>query len=255
MKGIYRILNIVTNKSYVGQSKDIQKRIKRHKNLLRSKKHENKHLQSSWELYNEEDFIFEVLEICDDEDLFEREIYFISNLSSFESGFNKTSGGDGIQKYKHTEEAKRKISEQSKKFKMSQEHKEKLLASITGRKKSDEEIEKIRNKARGRKISESHKQKLIDSTKGKPLSEDHRRKISEACKGRTISESQRLDISKALINNKNAQKLSQDQKIKIIDMFLQNKSLKINQLAQKYNVSPSTIYALRNESLKIKKES
>ena len=249
MTGIYQIINIITSEIYVGKAINIQSRINRHKTLLKKNKHWNLHLQASWNKYGELNFEFNVINHCSELELDNFEKYYIAKLDSQRNGFNQTSGGDGLKNYKHNDITKKKISEASKKFKLSENHKQKLIAANTGRKKSKEELEKLSKAAKGRKISEWHKQQLINSTKGKPFSQDHKRKISEACKGRTIYVQQRADISKTLKGNKNAQKLSKDQKNKIKQIFLDQPKININDIVIEYNVSPSTIYGLRKEAL------
>jgi len=67
--GIYKIVNKVNGKYYVGSSLDIygepnpwNGRIYKHKSHLRSKRHYNKHLQSAWDKYGQDAFDFIVVE-------------------------------------------------------------------------------------------------------------------------------------------------------------------------------------------------
>lgn len=71
---------------------------------------------------------------------------------------NKTEGGDGVSGHRHTEEARRKMSESRKGRKMSPEAIEKMSRSRRGRK-----VPAIGDAMRGRKLSDSHKQKIRDS--------------------------------------------------------------------------------------------
>ena len=50
---------------YVGQSINIERRWKIHKYKLNYLKHPNKYLQSEWDKYGKENFIFEIIEECD----------------------------------------------------------------------------------------------------------------------------------------------------------------------------------------------
>jgi len=72
MIGIYKITNPF-NQSYIGQSVDIEKRFRSHKKGLNS----NFHLQLSFRKHGIENHTFEVLEICDKEELFTKEKHFI----------------------------------------------------------------------------------------------------------------------------------------------------------------------------------
>ena len=61
-RGIYRILNKVNGKFYIGSSVNIVKRWWEHKKSLRLGIHVNAHLQRSWNEYGEESFVFEFYE-------------------------------------------------------------------------------------------------------------------------------------------------------------------------------------------------
>lgn len=49
--------------------------------------------------YGVDNFIFEVLEECKQEELNEKEQYWIKYFDTFENGYNLTLGGDGTLKY------------------------------------------------------------------------------------------------------------------------------------------------------------
>lgn len=59
--GIYKILNKVNNKVYIGSSYNIHKRFYDHLRNLRANKHINKHLQSSYNKYGESAFEFTII--------------------------------------------------------------------------------------------------------------------------------------------------------------------------------------------------
>ena len=52
-RGIYKIINVVNNKFYVGSAVDLKRRKTRHFSELRTGKHNNRYLQSSWDKYGE----------------------------------------------------------------------------------------------------------------------------------------------------------------------------------------------------------
>lgn len=93
-KYIYKIINIINNKCYIGQSKDYEKRWKEHKYLLNNNKHDNKHLQNAWNKYGEKNFKIEVIEYVKNYN--EREIYWISfyNSTNEQYGYNIMTGGE-----------------------------------------------------------------------------------------------------------------------------------------------------------------
>lgn len=255
MTGIYKITNLANKKLYIGKAINIENRWKKHLTEFRNNKHNNKHLQASWnkytKLYGEEIFKFEIILQCHEDILNDSEEYFISyyNTTDNRFGYNKTSGGDGISNYKHSDEAKEKIRQTSIGRKLSDEHKNKLLAAITGRVKSEEELQKLSIAAKGRKISDWHKQQLINSTKGKPFSESHRKNLSQACKGRIISEKQRRDISNTLKGRPSPKKITPDKKEEIEKLLIFGMNIK--EIAKQYNVCLSTIYGIKKELAKI----
>jgi hypothetical protein len=61
MQGIYKITNTKTGMFYIGSSKDLEKRKYKHFHNLKNNNHVNKKLQSSYNKYGEECFIFEVI--------------------------------------------------------------------------------------------------------------------------------------------------------------------------------------------------
>ena len=61
-RGIYKIINIINNKFYVGSAVDLKRRKTRHFSELRNGKHNNRHLQAAWQKYGEAAFIFVVVE-------------------------------------------------------------------------------------------------------------------------------------------------------------------------------------------------
>lgn len=75
--GIYSIFNYVNGKRYIGSSKELYNRFYEHLYNLRNQKSHNKHLQSAWNKYGEDAFIFEVLEYCNVDKQFEREQFFM----------------------------------------------------------------------------------------------------------------------------------------------------------------------------------
>lgn len=104
--GIYRILNKINGKCYVGQSENIAKRWFHHRWELQRKKHINVYLQNAWDKYGEENFEFQVLELCPIEQLDEREIYWISFYDSKYDGYNFLAGGCGTRDRTYSEEGR-----------------------------------------------------------------------------------------------------------------------------------------------------
>jgi group I intron endonuclease len=61
--GIYKIINTISGKVYIGSTKKFSKRANSHYNSLNKKIHFNSHLQKSFNKYGKDNFVFEVIEI------------------------------------------------------------------------------------------------------------------------------------------------------------------------------------------------
>lgn len=61
-QGIYKIINVVNNKFYVGSAVDLKRRKARHFSELRTGKHNNRHLQAAWGKYGESAFVFVIVQ-------------------------------------------------------------------------------------------------------------------------------------------------------------------------------------------------
>lgn len=104
MKGlIYKIINDINNKIYVGKTTlSLEERYKIH--LSDSKKENviNRPLYSAMQKYGQEHFSIHLIEECPIEILDEREQYWIKKLNSFHFGYNATLGGDGKILYNYS---------------------------------------------------------------------------------------------------------------------------------------------------------
>lgn len=113
---IYKITNIITNKIYIGQTKqkDPQYRWNDH---IRTIKYGNgcPLLMKAAKKYGIESFKFNIIIICFDEDLDKYEIEYIKKYNTIcPNGYNISDGGNinnGFKNKKHTEETKQKIKE------------------------------------------------------------------------------------------------------------------------------------------------
>lgn len=101
MIGIYRIQNKINGKVYIGQSININKRWKQHIYGLENNRHNNKHLLSSWNKYGKDNFIFEVICLCDVLELDQKEVYYIEKFKSYDYnfGYNLNLGGQGNRQF------------------------------------------------------------------------------------------------------------------------------------------------------------
>lgn len=121
MIGIYLIRNKITGKFYVGQSKNVKDRLRRHKYLLRHRSHINIHLQRAFDKYGEEIFEFVLLQECEESLLNEIEQkiideHGIQNLYNLAPNVRDVKGGHNpFYGKKHSVISKQKMSEWKKK--------------------------------------------------------------------------------------------------------------------------------------------
>lgn len=112
VSGVYTITNLKNNKIYVGETFDVHRRLKSHKNDLINARHGNIHLQRAFDIDGLNLFIFELLEsypisICP-----AMEHYWCNILKTHDPNFGynirltTTLGKVG----KHSDESKRKLS-------------------------------------------------------------------------------------------------------------------------------------------------
>lgn len=98
MIGIYKFTNKINFKSYIGQSIDIEKRRKTHIQRAfcdtESNKEYNKTFYCAIRKYGIENFTFEILKICPQDELNDWEKYFIKLYDSYKHGYNEDEGGN-----------------------------------------------------------------------------------------------------------------------------------------------------------------
>ena len=69
-QGVYKIINVVNNKFYVGSTNDFKRRKTRHFSELRNGRHNNRYLQAAWVKHGEQAFVFVIVEdLPEDTDL------------------------------------------------------------------------------------------------------------------------------------------------------------------------------------------
>lgn len=101
--GIYYIKNLENDKSYIGSSKNIEKRFKQHLNSLRNGKHINVHLQRSYDLHGEDKFEFGILE--ETSELFIREEFYIKQIDVSDLyNLGSVGGGDNLTNHPNKED-------------------------------------------------------------------------------------------------------------------------------------------------------
>ena len=77
--GIYKIVNLVNDKIYIGSAVILKNRKRDHFRTLKKNCHKNKYLQNAFNKYSENSFQFEIIEFVEDKNkLIEREQYYLN---------------------------------------------------------------------------------------------------------------------------------------------------------------------------------
>jgi group I intron endonuclease len=182
-RGIYKIINVVNNKFYVGSAENFTRRKRVHWWMLRRGTHGNKHLQAAWGKYGEQAFTFVIVEeLPEGVDVLAAENIWLKEHVGKEYCYNiatdataPTTGWSGEKNpmwgktFAHTEEAKAKIAAASK-----------------ARVQTDEEKVKRRKSMRGHHVAASTKAKISATLSGEgnywygKKRPDHGAKVSRA---------------------------------------------------------------------------
>lgn len=175
--GIYRIVNIVNGKFYLGSSNDLRKRKREHIWALRKEAHINDYLQKAFNKYGEKNFKFEVLEyVANEEDLRKVEQKYLDLFKPYirSIGYNlcEDSRGGGLSGENNPNYQKP----------MSNEQKLAISKTLKGHLVSDETRKKISKARKGKYAGEKH------SMYGKPVPLEKRKRHSEIMKGRFSGE-------------------------------------------------------------------
>lgn len=108
--GIYKIENLITHKVYIGQSIHIFQRWNQHFHY-ESMPWLHSLLYDDFAAYGIENFSFQILELCEEEQLDEREIYYIEKYNAYEDGLNSNMGNQPMYD-KEAKKLRRKMYEQ-----------------------------------------------------------------------------------------------------------------------------------------------
>jgi len=77
---VYMIINTKNGKRYIGSSKNVRIRMWDHRAELRHNYHANYLLQNDWNEYGEDSFEYSIIEVCNIDDKFVREKFYIDTL-------------------------------------------------------------------------------------------------------------------------------------------------------------------------------
>ena len=244
--GIYKIVNTLNGKCYVGSAKDFQKRWKRHFNDLEKQQHSSIKLQRSYNKHGRNAFVCEIIEEIPYEKnkILEREQYWIDTLKSKENGYNigDASFGDVLTNHPLREEIINKIKKTI----------HRNLSAMT----KEERKEKWgqlgdKNGMYGRHRTEEEKRHLSEINKGRPSafkgkhhSEETKRRFSEMRKGKNTGEKNPFygkhhsEETKRRISEKNKGKIPPNiRKVKVDDQIFES----VTECAKHFGVCAGTV--------------
>lgn len=204
--GVYRIRNKRNGKFYVGSSIEIEKRLERHRRELERGIHHCIYLQRAWNKYGADSFIFEVIHECSSEEearLIEQQ-YLDNETENLYNISRKASGGDIISYHPNKQNIIQKMAQSIRKRyeSMTPEERKKKHAtySMKGRRHTEEARRKMSEAQKGRKgpkgvkrtpeqrarLSQIASQRTGEKNPfyGKRHSEETKRKLSEKNKGK-----------------------------------------------------------------------
>ncbi len=212
MQGIYKIVNKVNGKYYVGSSVDSEKRWKGHRSELGRGIHCNVYFQNAWNKYGEESFILIFVE----EVLGGREARQFREQDYLDEGFAQ----DILYNLATNAEGGGNIPTQETRDKMSKSHTgrvitwgDKISKAKTGHEVSDEQ--RLAQSKSMKKWYKTHvspsKAKQSKSLTGRKLSDEHRAKIGRsgednAFYGKHHTEETIIRLSRASQGNESAAK-------------------------------------------------
>lgn len=212
--GIYAITHCQSGRVYVGSSKNIKRRFSDHRYRLKANIHDNQYLQNAWNKYEEAQFAFEVIEHCVEDELLEKEQFWIDVLGAHKSkcGFNMNPLAGSNVGYRHSEASKQKMSEFHKNRALDPVVKNQLQTGFLGRKHSEESRKQMSETRKSRELTE----KQIDGIKRSALKrigmkhgDQAKSKISKANKGRRMSEETRRKMSQTHTGLKRSEETKQ----------------------------------------------
>ena len=163
--GIYKIINVLNNKFYVGSAVDFKRRKRIHWWRLRRGDHSNKHLQAAWNKYGEKAFTFVIVEEHPEgADILSAENTWLKEHVGKDYCYNSatdatapTLGWHGEKNpmwgktFNHSSEAKLKIGKHSRGRRHRKESREKIRAYLIGKPKPAEVRNKISQALSGEK--------------------------------------------------------------------------------------------------------
>ncbi len=220
--GVYKITCLSSGKYYIGYSKNVKRRFNAHKSGLKRNKHQNQHLQKSYNKYNIENFTFETLHTCNTIDEAKSlELQYLDDINIRPFLYNmhyNNSGGDTLTHHPNRTEIIEKMTRTIIELNnnMTKEEKQQKYGQngekngMYGRTHTDEvkkrssEMHKGNEYCKGKKASDETRQKMSIVARqrtgdanhffGKHHSEETKQKLREAKTGTVPTNTRKVII-------------------------------------------------------------
>jgi len=178
-QGIYKIINVINNKFYIGSAVNFKRRKSRHFSELRNNKHNNFKLQAAWNKYGEQAFVFVIVEeLPEGSDLLSAENVWlkehVGKKHCYNIGIDATAPMLGMS------------GEASPTFGRKRTPEELAAQNWKGKKHKPESIEKIRQYLLGKPKPKAVREKISTTLSGEgnywygKKRPDHGEKVSKA---------------------------------------------------------------------------
>ena len=254
MIGVYKILNTVNGKFYIGSSVDIEKRFKQHRTDLNKGIHNNTYLQNAWNKYGANNFEFIVVECVDDiKILRDRETYYIqkTQCTNHNIGYNLLADANIGLGVRASVEVREKISKActgSKNGNYGRKHTDEELKRMYINRWGADYVKKPRKAYKRKSVEEVlfSRKKQGEKMRGRFVSEETRRKISEARKGTHASESTKAKFSEQRKGSKNSNsKLTKEQVFEIYEKM--NNGVNYKDVCDEYGIGQCWAYKIKRK--------
>jgi len=237
---IYKIINKIDNKCYIGQTfNSLEERWRHHKGDSSN----CRYLKRAFQKYGIENFEMKLICICFDEDLNKFESQYITYYNTLvPNGYNLRQGGNNAKQHQET---KQKIGET-----LREGYKSGRLVNKSKGKKGKTHTEETK-----KKIKEALTGRIFENrVYGNIISEECKEKIRKKAKERTINEETRKKISEALKKTNKETNVKITVKRKVLQYDINNNFIasfnSLTEAANKYDVSKAALSRICNGKIK-----
>jgi len=155
VSGIYKIFCTANDRYYYGASRDVGRRLRTHRSVLKNGQHKNQILQNTWNKHGESSFVMEMVEPVELSRLFAVEDIYLKDHVGKPKCMNIRSSGYSVYKKSTSQETRDKLSRAAR-----------GNTSALGHRLSDEVRAKLREVALRRTHSETTKKRIGNANTG-----------------------------------------------------------------------------------------